>query len=428
MAEQSWFSSLLQNVSQSVTKTVTNILYVAEDRPTAISVLNSTLTGIGVVGVVALAALIYSGQIAQSSSQLGNLAMIAAGAFALGSLIGFILGATTEEKQTFSPMTGVLNGIIGGFTLADLGKKDSVIKAVFHSLAAACGLQGSGLVASVIAFFGSFGFICMYINKQYVINPAAGKIARMDQQSEKLRILTRNISISDLEMDQEIELDEDQLKKVKDALAVFKTFKSDSDLIESLSVDTLRSYAKGFLAAREYTEAEWVLRKARKVAPEDQDVMFYLASVLTMNEERTLEAIPLLSYLYAQSSVRLPVFKSLGYALLFDPSRLDESEKITQKYRSIRPNDAGALLNLACVFGQRGAADPENPKKLQELLLECMRLRPKFAFRIDDLRKPGDDFFGWDDVTEFKPVLEKITAIKAAFEAEKKKSAQVKQE
>lgn len=130
-------------------------------------------------------------------------------------------------------------------------------------------------------------------------------------------------------------------------------------------------------------------------------MLFYLAHVL-ITANRAREAIPYLLFLAALPNTSVITWKMLGYACLFDPNRLNEAEQATRRYLMLFPEDSGALLNLACVFGQRGPT-PENVRQVTDTLGRAIQLNPNIAaFVKDTLTKPGKDFAAWGTVDSFR--------------------------
>ena len=373
--------------------------------------MNALLMAVSIASGVMMLALVLaqsfeSANAGKTYSAVFNLFMVGAAGFALGAFAGFVFGAVGDEKQSFAGIATVLNGVIGGFALSDLTKSDSLIKRVLFSLALSCGLERSGLVACVIAVFGSLGFMFMYMNKQYLLNPALSKAHQMAEQNQILLSLTRNVKVSLAEIGSQPKIDAKVLEAIKSALKEFEaTTQKDPELVDRLTVEALKSYSKAYYAAGELNKAESMLRKARNQSPDDQDTLFYLSHVL-ITAQRPVEAIPYLVFLQAMPNPPVLTWKLIGYACLFDASRLDESERATEKHIYFFSNDAGAHLNLACVGGQRGPAEAANVTKVIERLKLTFQLDPNLkTFVKDSLTKPGEDFAAWIGIPEFDALL-----------------------
>lgn len=369
---------------------------------------NRKLTGVALWGaiLVVLVAGFRSWERAQAGldyASIFNLIFVAAAAFGLGGLAGFIFGAAGEEKQSFSGMATALNGIIGGFALSDITKKDGVIREVLHSLAVACELPGSGLVACVLVFFGAAGFVVLYVNKQYVLNPAMTKNQQMAEQNQHLATLTRSVKVSLADIGSQPTTEPKVVDGIKASLKDFEAAaQKDPELGDLFSAETLRSYAKAYYVTGELNKAESMLRRARSLSPDDPDALFYLAHVL-ITAQRPLESIPYLAFLSALPNAPVLTWKLLGYACLFDSNRLDEAERATDKYLCFAPNDAGALLNLACVHGQRGPVGAVNVTLVMNLLKQAIQIEPAVRAKVkDELTQPGGDFEAWKDNPDFQ--------------------------
>ena len=376
--------------------------------------LNGAIRLIGLAGVLILLLTIWA--LARSCApepcggQPINLLMIAAAAFAVGALVGYSLAAFGEEKQALGGISTAINSAIGGFAIADLTKADGVIRTVFGALARSTGMPGVGLTASVVAFFATLGFVCMYFNKQYLLNPAAARILQFSKQDERALLVTKSINIGIAEMDAHEDISPENVEKLTKAVTNFKEALEDPELFRSLSLDTIKSYSKAYYLLNDLNRAEEVLRKARALAPDDPDILFHLANVL-IRTGRHEEAIAYLTFLEELPSHRVLTYKLLGFACLFVPGRLTESEVATKKYLAVNPMDVGAQLNLACVYGQRGPQDPANRDQAINLLLEVLRQDPSGAPQVIKPLLSGDgDFAAWAGVPDFKPVLDALDA------------------
>jgi tetratricopeptide (TPR) repeat protein len=337
-----------------------------------------------------------------NGSAIFNLLLVAVAGFGVGGFAGFIFGAVGEEKQSFGGMATVINGIIGGFALSDLTQDNGVIRAVLRSLDAACGQPGVGLVACVLVFFGATGFVFMYVNKQYLLNPELSAKQTLADQHQRLLALTRNVTVSLAEVGSRPATDPTLLESIRTALQDFEaSVQNEPELVGLLPMESLQAYSKAYYLAGDLPKAESMLRRARGLAPDDPDILFYLAHIL-VESHRPTEAIPYLKFLQALPNPPVLTWKLLGYACLFDSNRLAEAETATRQYLGLAPNDAGAHLNLACVYGQRGPSEANNVTQAMASLRTALQLDPALrSFVKETLTQPGQDFAAWTAIPEF---------------------------
>ncbi len=328
------------------------------------------------------------------------LLVIAGAAFVFGLLIGFVLAPYGDEKQTFGPIAALINGVLGGFALSDLSKKDSAIRQGFHCLASAAGLPGVGLVGTIVGFFGTIGFLCGYLNKQYIVNVSLTQAKEFEGQALKISEITKGISLSLGDAERKPKLSDEDRKKLEPVLESFSQLTTDESLFRELSIDTIRSYAKAYFLLEEWEKSEKVLRKARQLVPDDPDVLFLLANVLCKTG-RYEDAIAYLSFLEKIPATRVSTYKLLGYAYLFVPGKLAEAEEASKKYLAIHPKDAGAELNLACVYGQRGPADQTNRAEALRWLGRAIQDNAEAKPLVRPLRMGDGDFSKWNEVPDF---------------------------
>ena len=378
----------------------------------------------GLVGFIMMVAVIICIEL-QGAGKGGHpmvFLMIAAAAFAGGIIMGLLMTAFGEEKQMFSSLSAAMNGILGGFTLADLSKRDSIILKGLHALAAAAGDRGDiGLVSAVLLFFWAAGFVTMFFNKQYLLNPLLAKSQETADQLEKLRLLTKGIQLSDFPWESKLEISDDQKRQLETAVEGFDGVLDDAELIRALPVETLCSYAKACRllgekaqkskvkpeAEKRFRQAEQILRRARGNKPDDAELLFELSNVLLL-QERYDQAAPYYSYLTHLPSARGSTYKLLGYAGLFDFRYVAEAEAATRHYLCFVGNDAGAKLNLACAICQQSTPEETAPPRRDEvfkLLRESVRDWPAAGAIAAKLTDADGDFFKWRDTDEFKNII-----------------------
>ena len=348
-------------------------------------------------------------QVGKPYGQIYTLLMVAAAAFGLGTFAGFVFGAVGEEKEIFGGIATAVNGVIGGFALSDLTQsQNSVIIAVLHSLADSCGQQTVGLVSCLIGFYGSAGFMFMYMNKQYLLNPELSKKQQLAEQNQRLSALTLNVKVSLAEAGTLPTTDAKNLECISKVLKDFESARSiDPTLVNLLSLEALRSYSKAYYVAGEIPKAEAMLRQARMLQPDDVETLFFLSHLL-ITAKRPREAIPYLTFLQALPNAPVLTWKLLGYACLWDSSRLKEAEQASEKYLAFAPDDAGAKFNLACVHAQRGPQDPGNRQRLLTELRELVKRDPesgKLLVSFAKLDPSEDDFYAWRNDSEFNEII-----------------------
>ena len=168
---------------------------------------------------------------------------------------------------------------------------------------------------------------------------------------------------------------------------------------------SIKPYAKALILKGELSKADEVLQGLVARRPKDVDALLLKAQAL-LADNRPLEAVPFLETLATLPTAPLLTWKLLGYAYLFDPERLDESMKATQRYLQSEPGDPGARLNLACVYGQRGPLDDEAKQRLPELLGAVLAASPGLKTRVQQLTGPGQDFEAWRG----EPAIQRLIA------------------
>lgn len=352
--------------------------------------------------------------------------MVAAAAYAAGVLVGLMMAAFGEEKQLFSSLSAAFHGAVGGFTLSDLSKEDGVIKKILHTLASATGNEHEvGLTGAVLVFFGAAGFVTMFCNKQYVLNPLLAKSQRAYEQLEKLGQLIKSEQLGDFSWEREgrEEISEERKTELEQMVEKFEGVLDDAELFNKLPVETLRSWAKALRllgekarsanqpeeAVKRFEEAAKVLKRARCKAADDVGILLDLINVILLRPGKEHLAVPHCSYLQHLSMAPISAYKLLGYAGLFDYRCLAEAETATRQYLKFVPNDASAKLNLACAIAQQDTpATITTPRRedLFQQLRTAIGLWPHVRSRIMTLTEPGDDFAQWKDDPDFQRLIQ----------------------
>lgn len=347
-----------------------------------------------VAGFFALALFFVSGLTAAGAPHPWLLLLVATGSVGVGHLIGFLYGGTQDEKERFSDVFTFLNGILGGAALTDLAQANanSVILRVSRSVALACGLISPGALLPIVATFGSLGFIQAYFNKRLLLNLLQKTQDVAIDELDKSRKLIDQTSVSG--DPGQVPAIAAQVRRAAEAIA------ADPGAGKDDTLERLRADGKALFLARDFERAEAALRKARRLAPNDAQVLSTLAQVLLADGREPAAREPL-ERLASLPDAPVETWKFLGYAYLFT-GELDESEKATRRYLEASPADTGAILNLACVYGQRGPEAPGAREKLIELLDRLLALSPSWLPRIRELTLGSEDFAKWTKDPEFR--------------------------
>ncbi|MCC6130174.1 MAG: hypothetical protein IT186_09630, partial [Acidobacteria bacterium] len=110
---------------------------------------NYTLGALAVLAIAILAA-VCRVQF-QEQPRVWFLVAVAVASAGVGSLAGFLFATFGDETKTFAPTLTVLNGLVGGFAIADLSKDESIVRRFFISIAATASLPGGGGMVGLLA-------------------------------------------------------------------------------------------------------------------------------------------------------------------------------------------------------------------------------------------------------------------------------------
>jgi tetratricopeptide (TPR) repeat protein len=325
------------------------------------------------------------------------LLLVATASLGMGHLIGFLYGGTQDERERFSDVSTLVNGLLGGAAITDLAQanSNSLILRAARSVALACGLPSAGALLPIVATFGSLGFIHAYFHKRLLLNLL---------QKVQERIIDDLKGARNVVDGAEVTGDPGQVPQVTPQVRIAAAaIAADPGAGKDDTLERLRADGKALFLAHEFERAVAALRKARSLAPNDHQVLMTLAQVLLADGREAAAREPL-ETLTSLPGAPAEAWKLLGYAYLFT-GQLDESEKATRKYLATNPKDGGALLNLACVHGQRGPDAPNAHEKLMPLLDELLALDKGWRARLRELTLGNEDFSKWVKDPEFQKRL-----------------------
>jgi hypothetical protein len=325
------------------------------------------------------------------------LLLVATASFGVGHIIGFLYGVTTDEKERFSDALTLFNGLLSGALLTDIARDGSWTLKAAHSLSLACGLSGTGALLPVLATFAPLGFVHAYFHKRLLVNLLQ---KRQDAEIDQIDRSRKQVDEANIESDpggRKPPTLTSSLKRAAEMVAASPTAGLGRNLEE------LRADGKALFLTRELDRAEEALLRALELAPEDPDSLYTLAQVL-IDQAREGEAVPLLQRLVEIPGAPDGAWKLLGYALLFTDD-LEESQKATERYLKKHPEDLGALLNLACVFGQRGPENPGARERLLPLLDRLLKAEPRWMARVRALTRGNEDFSKWKGDPAFRRIV-----------------------
>jgi len=331
--------------------------------------------------------------------------IIATGAFIAGGFIGFLHGMFGTEAERFKNITGIMNGLIGGFAISDLSKNEGIIKQALHSLANAAGPGvGSGLVATVALSFGAVGFLLCYINKTMVLNPVNELL------DPKARQAVNNAADAKLEERTKGKVDESQAtpkaeqpasSEVQDAA---KKVVMNKRLMDDPSAEACKTRGKALYVKDQKVGAEKEFQQALALNPDDVEALSYLGEI-RIDLDRPVDAIEPLEKLKVLAPDNDRVLKLLGYSYLWMPEKLDQSIAETTAFLEKHPQELGAKLNLACAHAQKGISETSK-KIVLPILRELIEKKPdRYRPFLKKLAGPGGDFHAWREDTEFKQIL-----------------------
>ncbi len=162
----------------------------AKERTTLAAFANASMTvWLVAFGLVLLG--VSLSQTGRSQPVVWNIFLVAIGALAAGSLVGFLYSSFGDENERFKPFFNMFNGIVLGGAVTDMAKgANSLIRTYVWSLAKACGYaDGIAIISVVIIAFAVVGFFIMYYNRKLLLNPvtvvADRRVRELDERIQQ---------------------------------------------------------------------------------------------------------------------------------------------------------------------------------------------------------------------------------------------------
>lgn len=336
-----------------------------------------------------------------------NILLMAPAGAAAGLLLGFLYAATGRENDKFAPMLNALNAALAGAAVADTARDDGLLRSFVASLAESVGATGqTTLVGVILGAFGILGFLWMYTLKALSLNPAFRQAQKEEDEYERNRKAV-NAGLSSTVIE-------------PNAPAPPEAKQAAEKLIQSLGGDAatvpvarVKDLGKAQLIAGQFGAAIESFRKVLADSPGDASAMQYLAAAL-LNSGRERDAIPFLEQLASDPATPVSNYKLLGYAYLFLQGAPDQRQKLLKAvqwggvYLKAHPEDAAAILNLACAYAQLANFDRTTYRQpmLDTLRLAIGKGGAPIAGRVRQLLAGDDDFAPFAADPEFQAVLQ----------------------
>jgi tetratricopeptide (TPR) repeat protein len=169
-----------------------------------------------------------------------------------------------------------------------------------------------------------------------------------------------------------------------------------------VSASEVRTIGLSLFRESDYLRSTPYLLAAYRAAPDDSEVAVRYAIALG-EQGRLQDAIDVLLDLRKRNRATPGTPKLLGYYLLWFATRLNEAIAYTEEYLQARPDDEGALMNLACGYAQRSARDGDPGDKEKAIAtLRRITKNPVWSKRLDELRHDDFTSFSDDDIRRAK--------------------------
>ena len=358
-----------------------------------------------VLGVFSVAWWLVAGNLEQA--RVAGFAATSLLGFALGAGVGFVFTSYDDEAASIGKVRDWLLGGLAVLTFGEALKRFGSVRALLVLLAG--GEAGVGQHAAMLVMFTALGFYAMFVHRELTLNPLLQK-----KRNERKRL-------------------EDEGRKAAPALAAADAIRPDAEpraVTAELAPEETRALNE-FISAAQEAKAQgqeidrptaWKLAKAYYHREQYEKAIPLLEQAMS-EQDHAVEARLKLAQAYGEmgnpakaaamlepmigAQPRPAVLKLLGYYLLWSDDRLDDAIKHTTAYLELRPNDSGAIFNLACAFAQRSAQSGSTDDKARALehLRRAIELDAPLKLRALALSEADGDFASMKDDPDFKSLV-----------------------
>lgn len=304
------------------------------------------------------------------SVMLVNVSLIG---FALGGLFGFILTShADEEARSVGRIRDWILGGLTGLTLVDATKDFQSLKRGLDLLANTH--ESRALTVGCLIVYGCTGFFAMFFVREVIWNHLFNL-----GRAKAAMALRRSISAVGKALDDKPFVDamEGHLASPKPATektgALLKLVASAEELTnkgETLPDSTQEDLGRAYYHLGAYRKAAETLGSvvAQKGVEAGKGLLYRLADSM-LHQGKSHEAAELLKQYVDRLGTGAK--KLIGYYLLWDEKRLDESLRFSEEYLLENGGDSGALFNAACAAAQLFGLHGET--RMREVALKYLR-------------------------------------------------------
>lgn len=395
---------------------------------------NRILVNMGWIAAAgALALLLYAFGGARPASRwsdfliVSGIGLLLAGASATGGLLmGFLFGIPrTSSGQTpttngpsyqintnLEQISDWLTKIIVGVTLIQLGRIPQLLMELNEYVAKRLprGATEEPFVGTVVVFAALNGFLVGYLATRLYVSGAfrAADVAltSVEKAVENARDVIDAASVQEIVADRANNAPNTDTKETDDPRVqrVVREVAAAHLSPDNVEPDQARQIATAHFLQHEYAKALPFFERAG--AADLRDPVLSLQYAIALGDSgRRESAIALLERMVQQNKGRPDTEKLLGYFLLWIPERLDESIEWTKRYLKARPEDSGAVFNLACahsqLFGRTG--DEKHKNTAMDELQRAINMDERWKERARALSK--QDFNSIRDDPRFQQLV-----------------------
>jgi tetratricopeptide (TPR) repeat protein len=272
-----------------------------------------------------------------------------------------------------------------------------------------------GVVAGMAVVFFVGGFFLMFFNRELLLNVLLERGRRAALWEFQQSAQTASQKVVDAiqlpgKLDWESPAQQDALGKdpaVQNYVAKVEAALRRGDPVD---LKDIKQTAIVYTLGGQNVHVIEFLKLARSRYPDDLEIAMMLAKAFAELDERQ-QAIATLTEFKTRFPGPSAVDKLLGFYLLWEPTKLQDSIRYTSQYLTIAPTDDGAIFNLACaysqLFGQTKSA--ESRQSALQYLKEAISVNGVWRERAIELTGVEGDFVALKDDPEFLELTRKST-------------------
>lgn len=356
--------------------------------------------------------------------QIASVVASSLAALAIGTLIGFVFTAYSQEKETVGKVRDWLLGGLTGLGIAEFVSGAEHVRDFVQLFASGGTPYTVGVHVANMLVYGTLGFFALLVLRKTRWNEMfMHKDIELRRLEEKLRRMGERAGPEDRD-ELPIELGRQPRREPEPA-------------VQREANEAVRAMTKANISIEDLAPADRLkLARAQLLAGRHPDAMHTYEQLLVVGFDTARVAKELADVYWRvgryrdaaavierhRSQIGGAAMHLLGYYLLWVRDRLKDALRYSEAYLAEHAHHSATLINKACALAQlaelEGNEQPEYRRSAIETLRRAVELDAQWRSRIAELSMaPGDDFYSLRSDAEFRKIVDGDAGVDSRGEA-----------